>query len=106
MRLWTIEPVASPDDPRWQERTIWRRVVVRAESAAAARVMAAQLERTEDEPSDGNGSASFRSGFEDEKLYWVKPAGDAPVVPSDDGESPSVILAEPRDSEVVVEPAP
>ena len=36
MRLWTIEPVASAEDPRWQERTIWRRVVVRAESAAAA----------------------------------------------------------------------
>ena len=106
MRLWTIEPVASAEDPRWQERTIWRRVVVRAESAAAARVMAAELERSEGEPSDGNGSASFRSGFEDEKLYWVKPTGEAPAVPEDDGESPGIVVAEPADSPAAVAPAP
>lgn len=106
MRLWTIEPAASVDDPRWQERPIWRRVVVRADSAATARVVAAELERREGMPSDGNGSASFRSGFEDEKLYWVKPAAAGPETDANDGEGPGIVAAEPSDSAAGVRSEP
>jgi len=73
MALWKIEPVANPDDPWWQDHKRWQRVIVRADSPAVARLIAAELERGPDQSTDGNASDSFRSAFEDEKLYWVKP---------------------------------
>lgn len=71
MPLWRIVPVADPTDPRWQGRAIWSEVIVRAASPAQARLVAARLEHDPDAPPVGNESLGFRSGFEDEKLYWV-----------------------------------
>jgi hypothetical protein len=67
MYLWRIYPIAIPSDGRWQGRKIWSEVVVRAPTAAIARLKACQLE--------GKGSRLTRiasCGFEDEKLYWVQ----------------------------------
>lgn len=74
MPLWEIEAVVSPDDPRWLGRRVWRSVLVRASSAAAARVVAGSLENTH---TVGNESDVRRTGFSDEKLYWVKQVTDA-----------------------------
>jgi hypothetical protein len=85
---WKLTPVASPDDPRWQGRTIWSEVIVEAPSAAFARHFAAEWELPNRRRRVGNESPSPKSGFEDEKLYWVRhlrdneavhvaPAGDA-----------------------------
>ena len=41
MPLWRIHPVVHPSDSRWQGRPIWAEVIVRAETAAMARVIAA-----------------------------------------------------------------
>lgn len=74
MILWKIEPVAQRGDPRWLDHPVWEEVVVRAPTAAEARVLAAGLERREQPEgrSLGNESQSFSSGFEDEKLYGVR----------------------------------
>ena len=79
MVRWKLTPVASPDDPRWQGRTIWREVVVEAPTAAFARLYAAQWELQDMDGQVGNESPSPKSGFEDEKLYWVRrlPAEEA-----------------------------
>ncbi len=65
--LWRIVPVANDDDPRWLDHPIWGEVMVRAGSAADARRRAAALDRRDDAGNDG------RSGFDDEKLYAVRP---------------------------------
>ena len=72
MVCWKLTPVASPDDPRWQGRTIWREVVVEAPTAALARLYAAEWELQDMDGQVGNESPSPKSGFEDEKLYWVR----------------------------------
>lgn len=71
--MWMIYPVAGPEDARWQGRPVWERVVVQADSPALARLRAAALERPAAEARLGNESLRFRSAFEDEKLYWVRP---------------------------------
>lgn len=71
--MWMIYRVASPEDARWQGRPLWERVVVDARSPAMARLLAAELERPAEGQRMGNESLCFRSGFEDEKLYWVRP---------------------------------
>ncbi len=78
MGLWVLEPVADPDDPRWQGRTQFRRVVVRAATPAFARLVAKNLD-TPDRPLQfGQQDAHLGSGFKDEKLYRVVPyRGDA-----------------------------
>lgn len=70
--MWMIYPVAWPEDPRWQGRDIWDHVIVRAPSAAMARVQAAKLDRPKVVNRLGNETLSFRSGLEDERLYWVR----------------------------------
>lgn len=70
--MWMIYPVAWPEDSRWQGRDIWDRVIVRAPSAALARVKAAKLDRPKEEHRVGNETLCFRSGLEDERLYWVR----------------------------------
>ena len=67
-----MTPVASPDDPRWQGRAIWREVIVKAPTAAFARLYAAKWELQDMDGQVGNESPSPKSGFEDEKLYWVR----------------------------------
>jgi hypothetical protein len=69
---WKLTPVASPDDPRWQGRPIWREVIVEAPTAAFARQFAAEWELADRLQHVGNESPSPKSGFEDEKLYWVR----------------------------------
>jgi hypothetical protein len=71
MPLWRIHSVAHPEDSRWQGRRIWAEVIVQAESAAFARLMASKLDEPPVPHRLGNESLCFRSGFEDEKLYWV-----------------------------------
>src|SRR3546814_14732699 len=71
MPLWKIYPVAGLQDPRWEGRCIWKDVVVRAPSAAMARLVAAAMERDLDIRIRGDERLCFRSGFQDEKIYWV-----------------------------------
>lgn len=84
MALWRLTPVAEAHDGRWQGRPIWRKVIVRAASAAEARLTAAALEVDPAEPLSGNESPSFRSGFLDEKLYRADRDGE--------GEGPPEVL--------------
>lgn len=74
MTLWRIEPCAVATDSRWMDFPIWADVVVRAPSAAQARLVAAGMEaqRLDDHTPVGNETLEFRSGFEDEKLYQVR----------------------------------
>lgn len=77
MPLWSFQPVACPCDSRWQGRRIWQEVVVRAPNAAFARLTARQLDEPPVRRRLGNETHCFRSGFEDEKLYWVRRLGSA-----------------------------
>ena len=70
--LWTIRPVAGPDDPRWQGRTIWQEVVVAAADAGAAAMIAEQAADDPAAPVIGNESESRLHGFADEKLYAIR----------------------------------
>lgn len=75
MPIWEIKCSARPDDPRWLGQPIWSEVVVRAATAAQARLAAERMQREEtDVPrSVGNESLGFHSAFEDEKMYVVRP---------------------------------
>lgn len=71
MPLWRLVPVADRTDSRWQDRRIWHDVVVRAPSAAMARLLAADAE-THDVPARvGNEATGASGGFDDPVLYWV-----------------------------------
>lgn len=72
MPLWKISPAASPDDDRWQGRPIWSELIVEAPTAASARVLASEWALSDQPTHIGNETPSPRSGFEDEKLYWVR----------------------------------
>lgn len=87
MPLWRIYPVAGLQDPRWEGRCIWKDVVVRAPSAAMARLVAAAMERDLDIRMRGDERLCFRSGFQDEKIYWVVRirAEDAAAIGGEDG---------------------
>jgi hypothetical protein len=69
--LWVLEPHAQPDDPLWQDRPIWSKVIVVAESPAFARLAAAHW-AARDVAGPGNESPSPVIGFEDERLYAVR----------------------------------
>ena len=70
--LWTIRPVAGPDDPRWQGRTIWREIVVSAADPGEAAYIAERAADDPAAPAIGNESESRRHGFADEKLYAIR----------------------------------
>lgn len=74
LHLWLIEPSATPVDSRWQDRAIWRLVVVAAPSATFARLVAEEWALPRPKPPIGNESDSPCAGFTDEKLYQVRPA--------------------------------
>lgn len=99
--LWLIEPVANPVDPRWQDRTIWRKIVVAASSAAFARTMAEDWAlnavRNQIGTSQiGNESPSPSAGLTDVKLYGVKEVPTESLgILDPDRPSEGVILAEP-----------
>src|SRR3546814_14458425 len=73
MSLWTNDASAVAEDSRWQDVPIGAGVVVRAPTAAQARLVAAAMEAKEiaDPTTVGNETLAFRSGFQDEKLYRV-----------------------------------
>lgn len=96
MPLWKIEPAASPDDPRWLDHEMWREVVVRAPTAALARLEAGKLESDPVVPPTGNELPSSRTAFEDEKLYQVKllePASADSMI--ENSGAPAIVHAEP-----------
>ncbi len=77
MPLWEIEPVADWDDPTWQSRPQWQRVIVRADTPAFARAVARILDTPQFSPEHGDEHPQLGSGFANEKLYRVKPLADA-----------------------------
>jgi hypothetical protein len=88
MGLWVIEPMARSDDPRWQDRRQFRRVVVRAATPAFARILAGPLDTPDRALQFGQQDPHLGSGFKDEKLYRVVPYhGDAYAV-----EGPDTVL--------------
>jgi len=72
MALWRFIPVADKTDSHWQDRRIWHGVIVRAPTAAMARVLADAAEARMARGAMGNETASFRGGFCDGNLYWVQ----------------------------------
>lgn len=72
MPLWRIHPVAPRNEAHWQGRKIWKEVLVRAPSAAMARLIACELDRPAQRHRKGNETLCFRSGLEDAKLYWAE----------------------------------
>ena len=98
--LWTIRPVAGPDDPRWQGRTIWHEVVVAAVDAGAAAMIAEQAAEDPAAPVIGNESESRLHGFADEKLYAIRriPPEDAGAYASYTNKT-GMVLAVPRAGE-------
>lgn len=73
-RIYRLEPAADPSDGRWDLAPSQGTVVVRADSAADARVVASAAEadfrEAHAKPGDGV-STRFASTFHDEKKYHV-----------------------------------
>lgn len=100
MPLWRIQPVARFGDSRWQGRRVWAEVIVQAPSAAFARVAAGKLDEPTVRRRLGNETHCFRSGFADEKLYWVRRMGAAEAAAYDNVEpADGVIVAIPWSNE-------
>ena len=72
MPLWRFTPAAGPRDSRWQDRQIREGLVVRASSAAMARVIADREVPSAVRGAVGNETRSYRGGFADSSLYWVQ----------------------------------
>jgi hypothetical protein len=72
-KLWVLEPAVAPADPRWQDRVIWRKVVVAAPRPAAARHAAEQWALAGRLDGPGNESSAAIAGFRDELLFSVRP---------------------------------
>ncbi len=92
LRLWRITPLAAPDDPYWQDRPIWLSVVVRAATAAEARVMAERLARDRLDPAGDLERADLGGGFDSEKLYRVTALEGPDAAEWGDGE-PGILRA-------------
>lgn len=97
MALWELTPVARSDDPNWQGRRQYARVLVRAATAAEARVVASSLDTPDTSPEAGDQHPRLKSGLSDEKLYAATPV-DADATDADADGADAVISAEPRDS--------
>lgn len=72
LRLFRLVPVAEPDDPRWDVATNHGTVLVRAESPADARAVAAWAEREFRATAGRQDNGSIRepaSAFCNERLY-------------------------------------
>ena len=95
MRIWKIIPVTPAQDPRWQDHPVWREVIVRAETAAMARLLAGKLDRDPSGAGMGNETPDARSAFDDEKLYWVTDAGPEAIPEGDVNGPAGVLRAEP-----------
>ncbi len=79
--LYRLVPIAAANDPRWDMATFQGEVVVRAYSAADARIVAADAETDFRDvpaaPGDGT-TTDMASAFRDDKLYTVvdEPPGE------------------------------
>ena len=85
MPVWRIFPVARESSARWLDYARWSEVLVRASTAARARVIASAELDDRSEPI-GNESAAGHAGLEDEKLYHVVRVEDA------DNDGPDAVL--------------
>ena len=92
MPLWLIEPVARPEDPIWQDREQYARVVARASTPALARIMAERLDRPGSDARTGFQYPGRASGFTNEKLYRVRSYDDGAMV----SDGPAGVLEEVR----------
>ncbi|KUO68112.1 MAG: hypothetical protein APF80_08380 [Alphaproteobacteria bacterium BRH_c36] len=83
--IFRLVPSADPGDPRWLGRKCPGEVLVRADSAADARIVAAMAEmdfpETNAKPSHGV-TTRFASCFRDEKLYEVVAATSTEFPPA------------------------
>lgn len=74
LSLYRLVPIAAANDPRWDMATYQGEVVVRAYSAADARIVAADAEvdyrDLQAAPGDGT-TTDMASAFRDDKLYTV-----------------------------------
>ena len=94
-KLWVLEPTANPADPRWQDRIIWRKVVVAADRPAAARNAAEQWALAGRLDGPGNESSAAIAGFRDELLYSVRPLGPEDGIEEISAVAGEVVLADP-----------
>jgi hypothetical protein len=85
MPVWRIFPVAKQTSARWLDYPHWSEVLVRAPTAARARVVASAELKERSEPV-GNESAAGYAALEDEKLYHVVRVEHA------DSEGPEAVL--------------
>ena len=85
MYLWRITPTARPSDTRWEDHPVYDEVIVRAESAAMARLTAGRgLYRQDVATQFGQEhDPIFISAFSDEKLYAVVQLDNEPRFPAD-----------------------
>ena len=104
MPLWRLIPVADPRDSRWQDRQIREGLIVRAPSAAMARIYADRQVPSTGDGAVGNESRSFRGGFADANLYWVQrvPATEAKQLGGDTGPDGVVQEGTAREPELSV----
>lgn len=93
-RLWRIEPVARPDDDNWLGRKQFARVIVRADSPAFARELAADLDTPDEASEFGQQDPRLGSAFRRSRLYRVVPE---PGDDADRGDTPGIVEARPRD---------
>ncbi len=89
MALWKLVPSTHETDPRWQDRPVYAEVVVRADTAGRARLLAGRYELGV-HPDDtgravGNGSEPLGSALEDEKLYQMLRVDDPTAVDGPEG---------------------
>jgi hypothetical protein len=74
LQIYRLVPIASPDDPHWENRPPQGEVIVRARSTGDARLVAnsAELDFTDVDalPAEGT-STDMASPFRSEKLYTV-----------------------------------
>jgi hypothetical protein len=91
--IWRFTPVARPDDPAWQGRSIWSELRVVAPTAGAAILVAGRHYQSalgiDTEASQDR--QQVRSGFEDVKLYRLDRLGPALA-----GASQDTVLFEKR----------
>jgi hypothetical protein len=73
MYLWRITPSARSSDTRWEDHPVYAEVIVRAESAAMARLTAGRALYKSDVKTQFGEERDpiFISAFNDEKLYRV-----------------------------------
>jgi len=73
LHVWQFTPVARPDDPAWQGRTIWEDFRIVAPTVGTAMLLASRYDEklkglsTE----DSQDRQQLRSGLEDARLYRI-----------------------------------